>query len=65
LETPPRSCRADSSRNRHAWPILKKAGTAARLSLSEGMRAMVRDEEVRFERLMFTKGLETTSPAER
>ena len=31
----------------------------------EGMRAMVRDEEARFERLMFTKGLETTSPAER
>src|SRR5690606_9909385 len=31
----------------------------------EGMRAMVRDEEVRFARLMFTKGLETTSPAER
>ncbi len=31
----------------------------------EGMRAMARDPEVRLERLMFTKGLETTSPAER
>ena len=31
----------------------------------EGMRAMVRDPEVRLQRLMFTKGLETTSPAER
>jgi 3-(3-hydroxy-phenyl)propionate hydroxylase/6-hydroxy-3-succinoylpyridine 3-monooxygenase len=31
----------------------------------QGMRDMVRNPEVRFERLMFTKGLETTSPAER
>ena len=31
----------------------------------QGMRDMVRDPEVRFERLMFTKGLETTSSAER
>ena len=31
----------------------------------QSMRDMVRDPEVRFERLMFTKGLETTSPAER
>jgi hypothetical protein len=28
------------------------------------MRAMARDPEVRFERLMFTKGLETVSPVE-
>jgi 2-polyprenyl-6-methoxyphenol hydroxylase-like FAD-dependent oxidoreductase len=31
----------------------------------EGMRAMVRDPDVRLQRLLFTKGLETTSPAER
>jgi 3-(3-hydroxy-phenyl)propionate hydroxylase/6-hydroxy-3-succinoylpyridine 3-monooxygenase len=31
----------------------------------DGMRAMARDDDVRFERLMFTKALETTSPAER
>jgi len=31
----------------------------------EGMRRMVRDPRYRLERLMFTKGLETTSPAER
>ena len=31
----------------------------------EGMRRMVRDPDYRIERLMFTKGLETTSPAER
>jgi 3-(3-hydroxy-phenyl)propionate hydroxylase/6-hydroxy-3-succinoylpyridine 3-monooxygenase len=31
----------------------------------EGMRRMVRDADYRLERLMFTKGLETTSPAER
>ena len=30
----------------------------------EGMRAMAHDPEVRFERLMFTKGLETVSPVE-
>jgi 3-(3-hydroxy-phenyl)propionate hydroxylase/6-hydroxy-3-succinoylpyridine 3-monooxygenase len=30
----------------------------------EGMRAMARDPDVRFERLMFTKGLETVSPVE-
>ncbi len=31
----------------------------------EGMRRMVADPDYRLERLMFTKGLETTSPAER
>src|SRR6478735_9426847 len=31
----------------------------------DGMRAMVRDPAVRLQRLMFTKGLETSSPAER
>lgn len=31
----------------------------------EGMRAMARDPDVRLERLMFTKGLETVSPVER
>jgi len=31
----------------------------------EGMRWMARDPDYRLERLMFTKGLETTSPAER
>ncbi|HYD24977.1 MAG TPA: FAD-dependent monooxygenase [Croceibacterium sp.] len=31
----------------------------------DGMRRMVRDPGYRLERLMFTKGLETTSPAER
>ena len=31
----------------------------------EGMRRMVRDPDYRLERLMFTKGLETISPAER
>jgi 3-(3-hydroxy-phenyl)propionate hydroxylase/6-hydroxy-3-succinoylpyridine 3-monooxygenase len=31
----------------------------------EGMRRMVRDPDYRLERLMFTKGLETSSPAER
>jgi hypothetical protein len=31
----------------------------------EGMRRTVRDRDYRFERLMFTKGLEPTSPAER
>jgi 2-polyprenyl-6-methoxyphenol hydroxylase-like FAD-dependent oxidoreductase len=31
----------------------------------EGMRRMVRDPDYRLERLMFTKSLETTSPAER
>ncbi|HEU4651385.1 MAG TPA: FAD-dependent monooxygenase [Croceibacterium sp.] len=31
----------------------------------EGMRRIVRDPDYRLERLMFTKGLETTSPAER
>jgi 3-(3-hydroxy-phenyl)propionate hydroxylase/6-hydroxy-3-succinoylpyridine 3-monooxygenase len=41
-------------------------GDAARLAAAlQGMRDMVRDPDVRFERLMFTKGLETTSPAER
>ncbi|MGX7896266.1 FAD-dependent oxidoreductase [Tsuneonella sp. HG222] len=41
-------------------------GDGARLeAMLQGMRAMVADPEVRFQRLMFTKGLETTSPAER
>ena len=31
----------------------------------EGMRRMVADPDYRLERLMFTKGLETDSPAER
>ena len=31
----------------------------------ESMRRMVRDPDYRLERLMFTKSLETTSPAER
>ena len=31
----------------------------------DGMRRMVRDPDYRLERLMFTKSLETTSPAER
>lgn len=46
--------------------VFHACGGGAKLEAAlEGMRAMVRDEEVRFERLMFTKGLETSSPAER
>ena len=41
-------------------------GDEAKLAAAiEGMRAMERDADVCRERLMFTKGLETTSPAER
>jgi 3-(3-hydroxy-phenyl)propionate hydroxylase/6-hydroxy-3-succinoylpyridine 3-monooxygenase len=46
--------------------VFHACGGGARLEERlEGMRAMVRDPEVRLQRLMFTKGLETTSPAER
>lgn len=46
--------------------VFHACGGGARLEERlEGMRAMVRDPDVRLERLMFTKGLETTSPAER
>ncbi|MXO59906.1 FAD-binding protein [Altererythrobacter salegens] len=41
-------------------------GSGERLDAAlDGMRRMVRDPDYRLERLMFTKGLETTSPAER
>ena len=41
-------------------------GDRAKLEATlDGMRRMVRDPDYRLERLMFTKGLETTSPAER
>ena len=40
-------------------------GGAALEERLEGMRRMVRDPAYRLERLMFTKSLETTSPAER
>lgn len=46
--------------------VFHACGGGAKLEAAlDGMRAMVRDPEVRFERLMFTKGLETSSPAER
>ena len=46
--------------------VFHACGGGARLEERlEGMRAMVRDPDVRLQRLMFTKGLETTSPAER
>ena len=46
--------------------VFHACGGGAKLEEAlEGMRAMVRDPEVRFERLMFTKRLETSSPAER
>jgi 3-(3-hydroxy-phenyl)propionate hydroxylase/6-hydroxy-3-succinoylpyridine 3-monooxygenase len=46
--------------------VFHACGGGAKLEAAvEGMRAMARDPEVRLERLMFTKGLETTSPAER
>ena len=46
--------------------VFHACGGGAKLEAAlEGMRAIVRDPKVRFERLMFTKGLETTSPAER
>jgi 3-(3-hydroxy-phenyl)propionate hydroxylase/6-hydroxy-3-succinoylpyridine 3-monooxygenase len=46
--------------------VFHASGGGARLEERlEGMRAMVRDPDVRLQRLLFTKGLETTSPAER
>jgi 3-(3-hydroxy-phenyl)propionate hydroxylase/6-hydroxy-3-succinoylpyridine 3-monooxygenase len=46
--------------------VFHACGGGARLEERlEGMRAMVRDPDYRLERLMFTKSLETTSPAER
>jgi len=46
--------------------VFHACGGGAKLEAAlEGMRAMVRDPAVRLQRLMFTKGLETTSPAER
>jgi 3-(3-hydroxy-phenyl)propionate hydroxylase len=46
--------------------VFHACGGGARLEERlEGMRAMVRDPDVRLQRLMFTKSLETTSPAER
>jgi len=46
--------------------VFHACGGGARLEEAlEGMRRMVRDPDYRLERLMFTKGLETTSPAER
>jgi 3-(3-hydroxy-phenyl)propionate hydroxylase/6-hydroxy-3-succinoylpyridine 3-monooxygenase len=46
--------------------VFHACGGGERLEAAlEGMRLMVRDPDYRLERLMFTKGLETTSPAER
>lgn len=46
--------------------VFHACGGGARLEERlEGMRRMVRDPDYRLERLMFTKSLETTSPAER
>jgi 3-(3-hydroxy-phenyl)propionate hydroxylase/6-hydroxy-3-succinoylpyridine 3-monooxygenase len=46
--------------------VFHACGGGARLEAAlEGMRRMVTDPDYRLERLMFTKGLETTSPAER
>jgi 2-polyprenyl-6-methoxyphenol hydroxylase-like FAD-dependent oxidoreductase len=46
--------------------VFHACGGGERLEAAlEGMRCMVRDPDYRLERLMFTKGLETTSPAER
>jgi 3-(3-hydroxy-phenyl)propionate hydroxylase/6-hydroxy-3-succinoylpyridine 3-monooxygenase len=46
--------------------VFHACGGGARLQERlDAMRAMVRDPDYRLERLMFTKGLETTSPAER
>ena len=46
--------------------VFHACGGGARLDERlDGMRAMVRDPDVRLQRLMFTKGLETSSPAER
>lgn len=46
--------------------VFHTCGGGAKLEAAlEGMRRMVRDPDYRLERLMFTKSLETTSPAER
>ena len=46
--------------------VFHACGGGERLEAAlEGMRRMVSDPDYRLERLMFTKGLETTSPAER
>jgi 6-hydroxy-3-succinoylpyridine 3-monooxygenase len=46
--------------------VFHACGGGAKLEAAlDGMRRMVRDPDYRLERLMFTKGLETTSPAER
>ncbi len=46
--------------------VFHACGGGERLEAAlDGIRRMVRDPDYRFERLMFTKGLETTSPAER
>ena len=46
--------------------VFHTCGGGERLEAAlDGMRRMVRDPDYRLERLMFTKGLETTSPAER
>jgi 3-(3-hydroxy-phenyl)propionate hydroxylase/6-hydroxy-3-succinoylpyridine 3-monooxygenase len=46
--------------------VFHACGGGAKLEAAlDGMRRMVRDPNYRLERLMFTKGLETTSPAER
>lgn len=46
--------------------VFHACGGGAKLEEAlEGMRRMVADPDYRLERLMFTKGLETTSPAER
>jgi 3-(3-hydroxy-phenyl)propionate hydroxylase/6-hydroxy-3-succinoylpyridine 3-monooxygenase len=46
--------------------VFHACGGGAKLEAAlDGMRRMVRDPDYRIERLMFTKGLETTSPAER
>jgi 3-(3-hydroxy-phenyl)propionate hydroxylase/6-hydroxy-3-succinoylpyridine 3-monooxygenase len=46
--------------------VFHGCGDGAKLEAAvDGMRRMVRDSDYRLERLMFTKGLETKSPAER
>jgi len=46
--------------------VFHACGGGERLEVAlEGMRRMVADPDYRLDRLMFTKGLETTSPAER
>jgi len=46
--------------------VFHACGGGAKLEAAlEGMRRMVADPDYRLERLMFTKGLETSSPAER